>query len=115
MWNSGHRREGRATSSKPPTFTGCARRLSTAAPMMRVSTRKVRWAWACAGSASLTLAGGKQPIHNEDKTVWVVFNGEIYNFPELRREFEEPGPPVLHPQRHRGDRPSLRRDGRGLC
>jgi asparagine synthase (glutamine-hydrolysing) len=34
----------------------------------------------------IDLAGGKQPIHNEDRTVWVVFNGEIYNFPELRRE-----------------------------
>ncbi len=34
----------------------------------------------------IDLSGGKQPIHNEDKSVWVVFNGEIYNFPELRQE-----------------------------
>jgi asparagine synthase (glutamine-hydrolysing) len=27
--------------------------------------------------------GGHQPIHNEDRSVWIVFNGEIYNFPEL--------------------------------
>src|SRR5580700_3200882 len=39
----------------------------------------------------IDLAGGKQPIHNEDRTVWVVFNGEIYNFPELRRELEGQG------------------------
>jgi asparagine synthase (glutamine-hydrolysing) len=39
----------------------------------------------------IDLAGGKQPIHNEDRTVWVVFNGEIYNFPELRRELESRG------------------------
>jgi len=39
----------------------------------------------------IDLAGGKQPIHNEDRTVWVVFNGEIYNFPELRRELEVRG------------------------
>ena len=39
----------------------------------------------------IDIAGGKQPIHNEDKTVWVVFNGEIYNFPELRRELEGRG------------------------
>ena len=39
----------------------------------------------------IDLSGGQQPIHNEDKTVWVVFNGEIYNFPELRRELEARG------------------------
>jgi asparagine synthase (glutamine-hydrolysing) len=39
----------------------------------------------------IDLAGGRQPIHNEDQSVWVVFNGEIYNFPELRRELEGRG------------------------
>jgi asparagine synthase (glutamine-hydrolysing) len=39
----------------------------------------------------IDLAGGRQPIHNEDQSVWVVFNGEIYNFPELRRELEARG------------------------
>lgn len=39
----------------------------------------------------IDLAGGRQPIHNEDETVWVVFNGEIYNFPELRQELEQRG------------------------
>jgi len=32
----------------------------------------------------IDLHGGRQPIHNEDATVWVVFNGEIYNYRELR-------------------------------
>jgi len=32
----------------------------------------------------IDLQTGRQPIHNEDKSVWVVFNGEIYNFKELR-------------------------------
>lgn len=39
----------------------------------------------------IDLSGGRQPIHNEDQTVWVVFNGEIYNFPELRQELEGRG------------------------
>jgi asparagine synthase (glutamine-hydrolysing) len=32
----------------------------------------------------IDLATGHQPIHNEDRSVWIVFNGEIYNFQELR-------------------------------
>lgn len=39
----------------------------------------------------IDLAGGRQPIHNEDRSIWVVFNGEIYNFPELRTELETRG------------------------
>jgi len=32
----------------------------------------------------IDLSGGSQPIHNEDKTLWIVFNGEIFNYPEIR-------------------------------
>jgi asparagine synthase (glutamine-hydrolysing) len=39
----------------------------------------------------IDLATGKQPIHNEDKTVWVVLNGEIYNHRELRADLEAKG------------------------
>ena len=39
----------------------------------------------------IDLSGGRQPIHNEDQSVWVVFNGEIYNFPDLRKELEQRG------------------------
>src|SRR6202049_4568759 len=39
----------------------------------------------------IDLSGGHQPIFNEDRTVWVVYNGEIYNFPELRRGLESRG------------------------
>lgn len=35
--------------------------------------------------------GGNQPIHNEDETVWTVFNGEIYNYMQLRKEMESKG------------------------
>jgi asparagine synthase (glutamine-hydrolysing) len=37
------------------------------------------------------VAGGHQPISNEDDSAWIVFNGEIYNAPELRRELEARG------------------------
>lgn len=37
------------------------------------------------------ISGGHQPMHNEDETVWVVFNGEIYNFPELKEELIKKG------------------------
>lgn len=47
------------------------------------------------GNVRLAIQGidpsGNQPIFNEDRTVAVVFNGEIYNFPELRRELEARG------------------------
>lgn len=39
----------------------------------------------------IDLAGGKQPIHNADKTKWIVFNGEIYNYRELRDDLEKRG------------------------
>jgi asparagine synthase (glutamine-hydrolysing) len=37
------------------------------------------------------IGGGHQPMTNEDGTVWVIFNGEIYNHRELRRELEACG------------------------
>src|SRR4051794_20421726 len=39
----------------------------------------------------IDLPGGHQPITNEDETCWIVFNGEIYNHLELRRELEGRG------------------------
>jgi asparagine synthase (glutamine-hydrolysing) len=39
----------------------------------------------------IDLATGEQPIANEDGSVWVVFNGEIFNYIELRRELESLG------------------------
>ncbi len=34
---------------------------------------------------------GKQPMANEDETIWITFNGEIYNFREIRKELEGKG------------------------
>ena len=39
----------------------------------------------------IDLAGGHQPMSDPDELVWVVFNGEIYNFPELKQELESLG------------------------
>jgi asparagine synthase (glutamine-hydrolysing) len=37
----------------------------------------------------IDLAGGRQPIANEDESMWIVFNGEIYNYRELRTYLEK--------------------------
>lgn len=39
----------------------------------------------------IDLAGGQQPIHNETQTVWVVFNGELYNYRELTHSLSRRG------------------------
>jgi asparagine synthase (glutamine-hydrolysing) len=49
--------------------------------------------------AIVDVAGGHQPMCNEDRRLWIVFNGEIYNHSALRRELEEKG----HPYRSRSD------------
>jgi asparagine synthase (glutamine-hydrolysing) len=41
--------------------------------------------------AIIDLAGGQQPIHNADRSKWIVFNGEIYNYQELRAGLEQRG------------------------
>lgn len=46
------------------------------------------------GNARLSiidLSGGSQPIPNEDESLWIVFNGEIFNYLELRAELESQG------------------------
>src|SRR5437868_1931580 len=39
----------------------------------------------------IDVAGGHQPLSNEDGSVWIVFNGEIYNYRELQRDLESRG------------------------
>lgn len=70
----------------------------------------------CLGHARLSiidLAGGAQPIHNEDSTVWITYNGEIFNYVELRRMLEARGhrfytttdtEVIVHLYEERGDR-----------
>ncbi len=39
----------------------------------------------------IDLPGGTQPIHNEDRSLWIVYNGEVYNYPELSRRLKQKG------------------------
>jgi len=39
----------------------------------------------------IDIAGGSQPIHNEDKNKWIIFNGEIFNYIELRNQLLKKG------------------------
>jgi len=39
----------------------------------------------------IDLGTGQQPMSNEDGTVWITYNGEIYNYPDLKRELEKKG------------------------
>ncbi|HYG12397.1 MAG TPA: asparagine synthase (glutamine-hydrolyzing) [Pyrinomonadaceae bacterium] len=41
--------------------------------------------------AIIDLKSGQQPMHNADRTAWIVFNGEIYNYKEVRARLEELG------------------------
>ena len=39
----------------------------------------------------IDLTGGHQPMSDQEESIWVIFNGEIYNFPELKSELEGHG------------------------
>ena len=39
----------------------------------------------------IDLLGGTQPIRNEDRNLWIIYNGQTYNYPELRRQLQKKG------------------------
>ena len=39
----------------------------------------------------IDLSSGLQPIHNEQETMWIVYNGEVYNYMELREQLQQKG------------------------
>jgi len=39
----------------------------------------------------IDLSTGAQPIHNHDKSLWIVYNGEVFNYPELKKDLESRG------------------------
>ena len=55
----------------------------------------------------IDLAGGHQPMSDQEESVWVVFNGEIYNFPELKSELEGAWPCFSNEVRYRSHRPRI--------
>ena len=71
----------------------------------------------CSGSVLLIntrlsivdLSNGRQPLSNEDGSVWVVLNGELYGFQDIAKDLESRGPSFSHAQRHRDYRSPVRR------
>ena len=57
------------------------------------------------------LSTGQQPLSNEDGTIWVVFNGEIYNHADSPARPRAARAPLPHEVGHRNDRPRLRAVG----
>jgi asparagine synthase (glutamine-hydrolysing) len=39
----------------------------------------------------IDLTGGVQPIHNEDESLWIIYNGEVFNYPELKKVLQQKG------------------------
>ena len=62
----------------------------------------------------IDLDTGQQPICNEDGTLWIVFNGEVFNYLELRSELAAKGHSFRTDVGYRSDSACLRTMGRGI-
>ena len=76
------------------------------APRARTATAstssRAAWASPCAGSRSSTSRAATSRSRTRTRRVWIVFNGEIYNFRELRARARGARPSLPHPLGHRG-------------
>jgi asparagine synthase (glutamine-hydrolysing) len=83
-----------APSAAPPTREALTRMIAAAQHRGPDEFGLYRDAQAGLGHARLSiidLKSGQQPLANEDETIWLVFNGEIFNYLELRAELVELG------------------------
>ncbi len=62
----------------------------------------------------IDLQTGRQPIFNEDGSRCIVFNGEVFNYRDIRQELIELGPSLHHPIRYRSGAARLGGMGSGL-
>ena len=76
---------------EPGSSSACARASSTAGPTRAASTADGRVGLGIQRLRVIDLGTGDQPIYNEDRTVVVVLNGEIYNYRELREDLRRRG------------------------
>jgi hypothetical protein len=81
----------RSSRSTPRGLSGCATRSSTAGPTRPECGPRPASASVSGGLAIIDLVGSPQPMHAADGRAVLVFNGEIYNFRELRRELKDLG------------------------
>jgi asparagine synthase (glutamine-hydrolysing) len=83
------------TRSKRPVATRAApheqQRSTTAAPTKAACTSSPAWASGHRRLSIIDIATGQQPLFNEDGSVVIVFNGEIYNYQELIPELQALG------------------------
>ena len=79
-----HPATGRLARTPPTRFGRWASSRSTAVPTTKARTSTGHCAFGIRRLSIIDVDGGHQPLTNEDRTLWLIANGEIYNYRELR-------------------------------